>query len=261
MNEKIAKVLLESRIFRDYTKAFREMTGTLLFLRPIQAGLLPSAGEGRRRWSCAVLGRPSCGCKSCARGFERIASGMASRKESIKCKCGCGVAVPVKSGKDLIALLHVDSSGAGSPSSVRFSPRQFGAALKLLGIFAQQLGGLCNQMLVQKENGEPPLIGRAKEFISQHHGEDISSRQVARELHVSRYYFCKQFKKSTGLTFTEYVSRMRVERVKELLLNRNLRVSEIAFQTGFQSLTHFNRLFLKFTGESPTGYRRRLHAI
>jgi len=55
---------------------------------------------------------------------------------------------------------------------------------------------------------------------------------------------------------------VRIERVKELLLrNPNLRVSEIAFETGFQSLTHFNRLFVKLTGESPTKYRKRCGVI
>jgi AraC-like DNA-binding protein len=129
--------------------------------------------------------------------------------------------------------------------------------LKLLGIFAEQLGGLGNQMLVQKQTGEPLVIGRAKEFISQHYSEDISSERVAKELHLSRFYFCKLFKSGTGLTFTAYLARVRIERVKELLLNPNLRVSEIAFQTGFQSLTHFNRVFLKLTGVSPTEFRER----
>jgi AraC-like DNA-binding protein len=113
-------------------------------------------------------------------------------------------------------------------------------------------------MLVQKQNGEPAVISRAKEFISQHYSEDISSGRVASEVHLSKFYFCKLFKSGTGLTITAYLSRLRVERVKELLLNPNLRVSEIAFQTGFQSLTHFNRVFLNLTGQSPTRFRERL---
>ena len=84
---------------------------------------------------------------------------------------------------------------------------------------------------------------------------------MAKELHLSRFYFCTLFKRSTGVTFTEYLTRVRIERVKELLVNPNLRISEIAFQAGFQSLTHFNRTFLKLTGESPTEYRQRFRAI
>jgi AraC-like DNA-binding protein len=74
-------------------------------------------------------------------------------------------------------------------------------------------------------------------------------------MHVSTFYFCKMFKKATGVTFTDYLARVRVEKAKNLLLNPHLRVSEIAYTVGFQSLTHFNRLFRKLTGESPTSFR------
>jgi len=60
---------------------------------------------------------------------------------------------------------------------------------------------------------------------------------------TSTFYFCKLFKRATGLTFTDYVARVRVEKAKPLLLDRDRRVSEIAYDVGFQSLTHFNRVF------------------
>ena len=53
---------------------------------------------------------------------------------------------------------------------------------------------------------------------------------------------------------------MRIEKAKNLLLNPNLRISEIAYEVGFQSLTHFNRVFKKLVGQSPTDYRAQLPA-
>jgi AraC-like DNA-binding protein len=79
--------------------------------------------------------------------------------------------------------------------------------------------------------------------------------EVARAMHVSTFYFCKIFRKATGLTFTEYLGRVRVERAKNLLLNPHLRVSEIAYTVGIQSLTHFNRISRKIAGETPTAFR------
>lgn len=163
---------------------------------------------------------------------------------------------PVRSGTSLVALLH-----AGPASGSNLPSQKYDAALKLLGIFAEQLGSLGTQMVVQKKRGEPPAISRAKEIIAQHYSEEISSARMAKELHLSRFYFCRLFKSGTGLTFTTYLARVRIERVKELLRNPNLRISEIAFQSGFQSLTHFNRLFVKLTGEAPTEYRKRFRAI
>ena len=62
----------------------------------------------------------------------------------------------------------------------------------------------------------------------------------------------------SGVNFTEYVSRIRIENARNLLLNPNLRVSEIAYEVGFQSLTHFNRVFKKVLGQSPTDFRGHL---
>jgi transcriptional regulator GlxA family with amidase domain len=65
---------------------------------------------------------------------------------------------------------------------------------------------------------------------------------------------CKLFKCATGLIFTDYLARLRVEEAKALLLDRNHRVSKVAYDAGFQSLTHFNRVFRKIVGQSPSRY-------
>jgi YesN/AraC family two-component response regulator len=80
-------------------------------------------------------------------------------------------------------------------------------------------------------------------------------------MHVSTFYFCKVFKKGAGVTFTDYLGRVRVEKAKNLLLNRHLRISEIAYAVGFQSLTHFNRVFRKITGQAPTVFRDNLKSV
>jgi AraC-like DNA-binding protein len=62
----------------------------------------------------------------------------------------------------------------------------------------------------------------------------------------------------TGINFVEFVARTRVEKARNLLLNPNRRVSEVAFEVGFQSLSQFNRAFRKIAGESPRKYRAKL---
>ena len=73
------------------------------------------------------------------------------------------------------------------------------------------------------------------------------------------FHFCKVFHKATGLKFTDYVARMRLEDARNRLLNPNLRISEIAYDVGFQSLTQFNRTFKRVFGESPTDFRHAPH--
>ena len=99
------------------------------------------------------------------------------------------------------------------------------------------------------------MVRRARAYIVGHQADPIDLDGVAKAMHVSTFYFCKMFKKATGLTFTEYLGRVRIERAKTQLLNPNRRVSEIAYDVGFQSLTHFNRVFRQIVGQSPSKFR------
>jgi AraC-like DNA-binding protein len=95
--------------------------------------------------------------------------------------------------------------------------------------------------------------------IADRHADELTLGEVAKSVNMSAFYFCKMFKKSTGLTFTDYLARVRVEKVKNLLINPHKRISEAAFEAGFQSLSQFNRVFRRITGEAPTAYRERIH--
>jgi len=117
---------------------------------------------------------------------------------------------------------------------------------------------LSNQVVVRRDNAEPPVVTKAKAYIEQHQSENVRLGEVAKAVNMSSFYFCKVFRRATGINFTHYVARVRIEKSKNLLLNPNLRISEIAFEVGFQSLTHFNRVFKKLVGQSPTEYRSQL---
>jgi AraC-like DNA-binding protein len=98
-------------------------------------------------------------------------------------------------------------------------------------------------------------MARARQFIEKHQAEPLSLARVAQAANISRHYFCKMFKKATGMNFIDYLSRVRIERSKTLLLNPNSRISEAAFASGFQSMTNFNRAFRRIAGRSPTQFR------
>lgn len=102
------------------------------------------------------------------------------------------------------------------------------------------------------------LIESAKRFIQEHMTEELSLGHVAQAMRLGYFYFCKFFKKHTGLHFTAFVSKVRIEKAKTLLLNPHYTVHEVASQIGFKSQAHFNRMFLRFVGESPRQYRKRL---
>jgi AraC-like DNA-binding protein len=137
---------------------------------------------------------------------------------------------------------------------------KYSATVRLLTFFAEQLSALINQIVLEKQNVEPPLVQKAREYILQHKMEPLSLAAVAQASGASVFHFCKVFKKSTGLKFTDYVARVRLEDAKTQLLNPSRRISEVAYDVGFQSLTQFNRMFKRIFGQSPTEFRAQLHA-
>jgi len=117
---------------------------------------------------------------------------------------------------------------------------------------------LANQVVIEEANGEPAVITRAREYIAAHKTEPLALATVAKAAGASLFHFCKLFHKSTGLNFTEYVARARLEDARNGLRNPNRRISEVAYDVGFQSLTQFNRTFKRILGESPSEYREKL---
>ena len=87
--------------------------------------------------------------------------------------------------------------------------RHYDSILRLLAIFAQHLASLSNQLMVQSAAAEPPAITRAKRLIAERHTEELSLGEMARAVNMSAFYFCKSFRRATGMTFTDYLARVR----------------------------------------------------
>ena len=286
----LLEALLSSKLFQEYERAFAEATGLPVALRPVDSWQLPLHGKQNEGPFCALMAERSRACGSCLEVQEKLAQAANGQPATSICPAGMSdTVVPVRLGDRLIGFLQTGQIFRKPPTQQQFErtaqllakwgikldraalrqayfatrvvpAKRHEAVIKLLSIFAQQLSALSNQILVQQENAEPPLIARAKAFITEHQTESLSLGQVAKAVNSSPFYFCKLFKKAAGLNFTEYLSRIRIERAKNLLLNPHLRVSEIAFEVGFQSLTHFNRVFKHTVGQSPTQYREQLVA-
>lgn len=111
-----------------------------------------------------------------------------------------------------------------------------------------------------RNGAESGRIWKARKFIDEHAGEELSLAKVAKAADTSANYFSEKFKEAVGVNFVKYVARARYEKAATLLGNGSLRVSEIAFAAGFQSLSQFNRVFKKLSGKSPSEYRAAAHA-
>ena len=106
-----------------------------------------------------------------------------------------------------------------------------------------------------QNRAEPVEIWKTRKFIEEYSGEELSLRRVAKAVNIHPNYLSERFKQVTGMNFVEYVARIRFEKACKLLHDGALRISEIAFAAGFQSLSQFNRVFKKLCGKSPTQFR------
>ncbi len=289
-NRALVNALMNSKIYKDYERAFSDMTGMPVALQPVETWQLPHHHKRNENPFCALMSQKSRACSACLQMQEKLCHSASENPETATCAIGLSdTAVPVKMSDRVVGYLQTGQIFRKKPTEEQFeralkkvqewgvdvdreklheayfagkvlTPRQHESATKLLTIFAQHLAILSNQVFIQQENSEPPAITRARQYIQDHQTEELSLGQVAKAVNMSSFYFCKMFKKITGINFTDYVARVRIEKSKNLLLNPNLRVSEIAFEVGFQSLTHFNRVFKKLIGQSPTDYRSQLMA-
>ena len=100
------------------------------------------------------------------------------------------------------------------------------------------------------------LLRGAVDYISKHYAENIVLDEVAESVHISPYYLSHLFRDELGITFIEYVTRMRVERAKQLLSDSSRTVSDVAREVGYDDAGYFSRVFKKVTGRTPVAYRK-----
>lgn len=131
------------------------------------------------------------------------------------------------------------------------------AVTTLVRMFADYLAECSNRVLLRQADHSSPLMQKIEAFLGEQSGGAVTLREVARRVSLSPCHFCRVFKKQTGLTFSEYRTRLRVEKVKQLLLKSDLRVSEVAFEAGFNSIPYFNRAFRRYVGCPPSEFRAK----
>ena len=99
------------------------------------------------------------------------------------------------------------------------------------------------------------MVRRAMDYIHDNFQRQISVQDVAAAVNISESYLKSIFRKVSGYTYSEYLSKVRLDRAKELLVNTHMTVMEIALEIGYQTPTSFSTLFRKHTGVSPSQFR------
>ena len=282
------KRLTDTKIYADYEKAFSEASGLPLSIRPVESFQFTMSGKPKGNPFCSLMAKSNKTCAACLCLLADLEAESQTEAHTLRCFAGiCDTMVPIRVGEKVIAFLQTGQVMLREPTERDFfkvarrllawgyevdlksaqeaffqtrvlKPEQYRAFISMLSAFADHLASLSNEIAIKESSNNNGAISKARKFIDKNYSRPLTLNEAAKTINTSARYFCKIFKKATGMTFVEYVNRLRIEKAKNLLLNPNKRVSEVAFEVGFESLAQFNRSFKKYVGATPTVFRKTI---
>jgi len=98
-------------------------------------------------------------------------------------------------------------------------------------------------------------------FVKANFKEEIKLQEISDLVSMTVPSFCRYFKKITNKTFTQFVNEYRLVHASKLLAEKPLSITEVCFESGFNNFSYFNKTFKKFTGQSPSKYRKELKQV
>lgn len=282
--------LAHSILATEYENVFLNATGLPVQLVPGGTAIWPFPLQGRGNPFCSLMAQFTGSCAACQQAHTELQQQVANSLAPQVISCFAGLtefAVPVVVGGQHVATLLGGQVFQRKPSQSQFarlthrlrswemhqelprlettffqtrvtSPKQLQASVQLLAIFAKFLAKDVNSDLLAAHAHDRLYINIAKNFIFAHASEPLHLRDVAEHVHVSTNYFSKFFKKATGIGFSAFLTRVRVENAKNKLANPVLTINEVAHEVGFGSLSQFNRAFHRYVGCSPREFRASL---
>ena len=273
--------------FVAYENAFRLATGLpLRFMRMDEEWCLTEHHENQSPF-CEIINKCESACGQCIETNRKLLA-QVEVQGPMTCGCFsglCATAVPVRLGSTTLGFLKTGQVFRQQPKEEDFDrvikhlikdgfdpdksqllhdayfqtktidPKRYESMILLLETFADQLSQQADNLAVILDGSEPEAIAKARRLIHSRLDEPLSLSELAKTAGLSESHFCRTFKEVTKLTVTEYTTRARIAWARKELLRPAARISDIAFQVGFQSLSQFNRSFSKLVGCSPSKFR------
>ncbi len=269
-------------LFRQFQAAFGKITGlTLDVMSPGEYRIPDGAPD-----FCRIMGLTRQSCDACHDTHRQLQDSSHGGTHTLECIAGMtSTSVPVKARGKPVAYLHTGHVflGKGAKSNwgklKRFltkqgldpdacekalaaaritDPEHYESAIRLLEIFALQL----SDSIPSSAHANPyPAVEKVLRLVREDLEADWTLAKVAAKAKMNPSYFSDTFRRSTGETFTACLARLRTERACRLLESTRLGISEVAFASGFRSISQFNRVFKKHTNVSPGQFRIKRNGI
>lgn len=291
MNPVFYQALINSDLLYEAQAAFQNATGLALRLVPCQEDATLPLRKFENRF-CGLVRSNQSACEACLEVQRELQRRLTRKLAPQELCCFAGLtelALPIVVGGEHVATLLGGQVFRRRPNRRKtehlfrqlrdwgmhrqlerltraywgtpvVTGKQLNGAARLLALLATQLAESAHRQVLRAGRSDAEPVKKAKQYVNARFTDPVSLSAVAAHVHLSRNHFCKVFKESVGMTLTEYISRVRVEKAKTLLAGSRFRVHEVADRTGFNSISQFNRAFRAYTTLSPTAYRASLPA-
>lgn len=173
--------------------------------------------------------------------------------------------VPVIRENTVMAVVFV---GGLFERATRGYVKEYGSLLQTVPDASAYIdtGKVVSDYILDMVQADPSVLSREKatgltavvDYVDSYFCSELTLKRLSRLFYINEKYLGRLFKKTTGLTFNEYISKKRLYRAKELLLTTDLPILTIAFDCGFNNIAYFYRLFGKAFGCAPAAYRKKM---
>lgn len=116
-----------------------------------------------------------------------------------------------------------------------------------------------DNMLKNRSSINVRVINKACDYINENYHKNISLEEVAQTVHLSHFYFSRLFKQEKGCNFVDFITKIRIDRAKQLLQDPDCTVVQIAVKVGYQDASYFCRVFRHVTAMTPKQYRSEIN--
>lgn len=122
---------------------------------------------------------------------------------------------------------------------------------------------ILSRLAEEQKNSDQPssklsnkTIDRITKYISENYATTLTLQSIAAQFYISPFYLSRLFKKVMGISIVEYINSVRIRMAMHFMETTNLRVNDVSERIGFQTYSHFSRVFKQSTGLSPSQYRK-----
>lgn len=251
---KAADILRSTPLARDYTKSFAAATGLPVMIEAPGEFSLESSDIPE---CCRQMAAREKTCRKC--GESHIAL-QGEQPKTARCFLGLtSSAVPVTVRGEAVAYLHTGHAAVNGDAAKQLqgAPKltrgQYEGAMRLLELFSRQLA---DNLPATTAPAPYPAIDRVAREIRENPVKNWRLKSLARHAKMHPAYFSEMFRRRLGLTLTRFIAGARTDKARRLLLHTDMQITEIAFASGFGSISQFNRVFRKETGMRPGDLRR-----